>query len=764
MKNIFKSILAFVAGAMAFTACSDFDDTLLSDQQVKVSKDAVAFAAVPAAPQTVTVDVDGDWIAILPAECDWLKVEPSYGTGRTEVKITALENRDGVGEIGGPRKSQVNFTTSDGPVAVAVSQMGDITKLSSKTYTKVDKVTPGRAYLLVVKNGSEYYAGTPVPTASSYAYLSKKDVTANMDANGNIVMPDGSYGFTFEQKAEGQYILRQADGEALWQNASYNNFYTDVTPSEGYIWSVEPQSDGTVIIKSVDLGKWLQYSISYASFGGYTAAQDGALLPFLYENADQELGVDKKTINLTDGDAEEEFTLTVPVALADAKPEADWITLVNTATDGNSTTFTFKSSKNPDLADRSTNILLGSTDATVKVAVNQPSRALTADDKGTLEIPMTPEEAIEAANAGQTNSVYVKGIVSKLVSGGMSASYGNGSFWISSDGVYNDDLSKDFEVYQACWLGGEKWTAENAQIAEGAEVMIYGPLTVYKGTAETQGKGAAHVYSVNAVQSDAEGIGTLADPFTAPGACVAATNGVSVKVYVEGTVSKLVSGGMSASYGNGSFWLSSDGVYNNDKSKDFEAYQVYWLGGEKWTAENPQIAVGDKVVLYGPLTTYKETCETQGKGAAYIYSLNGSTGATTEPETPKADLVITSSGLPGAYPTTITTVALSGTDFDIENVADYGNGIQLKGKVSSYIKTHADFSKKIKSIKLVGFSGKTWYPTNVELKAGDTVITPATDDTSNTYDLSAGDYKGFTITNTSDYGVYIGSIEINFAE
>ncbi|NLD21846.1 MAG: hypothetical protein GX664_05135, partial [Bacteroidales bacterium] len=115
----------------------------------------------------------------------------------------------------------------------------------------------------------------------------------------------------------------------------------------------------------------------------------------------------------------------------------------------------------------------------------------------------------------------------------------------------------------------------------------------------------------------------------------AAKAGIKSKVYVEGTVSKLVSGknksgeyidGFNADYGNGSFWISSDGVYNNDKSKDFEAYQVYWLQNLKWTAEDPQIAVGDNVVLYGPLTTYSGTSETQGKGAAYIYSLNGSTG------------------------------------------------------------------------------------------------------------------------------------------
>ena len=49
------------------------------------------------------------------------------------------------------------------------------------------------------------------------------------------------------------------------------------------------------------------------------------------------------------------------------------------------------------------------------------------------------------------------------------------------------------------------------------------------------------------------------------------------------------------------------------------------IGNQKWTEGTPQIAVGDVVILYGPLTKYKTTYETQGKSAAYIYTLNGKT-------------------------------------------------------------------------------------------------------------------------------------------
>ena len=94
---------------------------------------------------------------------------------------------------------------------------------------------------------------------------------------------------------------------------------------------------------------------------------------------------------------------------------------------------------------------------------------------------------------------------------------------------------------------------------------------------------------------------------------------------MSGTISKIVNNGQfNAEYGNASFWISSNGTFNDDLTKDFEAYRVLYLGNRKWAAGDAEVAVGDKVMLYGPLTTYKGTSETVGN-EAYIYSLNGKT-------------------------------------------------------------------------------------------------------------------------------------------
>lgn len=70
-------------------------------------------------------------------------------------------------------------------------------------------------------------------------------------------------------------------------------------------------------------------------------------------------------------------------------------------------------------------------------------------------------------------------------------------------------------------------------------------------------------------------------------------------------------------YGNASFYIQD--TYNS--TSDFMAYQVYGIGGEKFTSLD-QLAVGDYVVIYGKITNYNGTIETTGKGEAYVYASN----------------------------------------------------------------------------------------------------------------------------------------------
>ena len=89
------------------------------------------------------------------------------------------------------------------------------------------------------------------------------------------------------------------------------------------------------------------------------------------------------------------------------------------------------------------------------------------------------------------------------------------------------------------------------------------------------------------------------------------------KYYIKGIIHKVqTTFAASGTYGNATFFISDDGQAS---SEDFECFQVYYLDGKQWKSGNPDVSVGDEVIIYGPVTLYNSTPETAGKGAAYIY-------------------------------------------------------------------------------------------------------------------------------------------------
>lgn len=123
------------------------------------------------------------------------------------------------------------------------------------------------------------------------------------------------------------------------------------------------------------------------------------------------------------------------------------------------------------------------------------------------------------------------------------------------------------------------------------------------------------------------GDGTLEYPFNVAGAMAYINKEGKEDVYVSGVVSKVVYE-FDAEHETGTFWMSEDGQFYDDLTKDFEAYKVYWLQNRAWVEGNGQVKVGDHVVLHGKLTKYSksgiDTYETSQK-EAYVYSVNGRT-------------------------------------------------------------------------------------------------------------------------------------------
>ena len=145
-------------------------------------------------------------------------------------------------------------------------------------FVKTTTVESGKHYLIVADNNGSLLMAKPVAADKNYNWLYVDNVTATSDV---ITRSDLSTAFLFTSVAGG-YTITQADGRSLYQTESYNNFNVTENPTEGHVWSVVANADGTVAITNTALNKWMQYSVKYQSFGSYPSAQDHAILPSLY--------------------------------------------------------------------------------------------------------------------------------------------------------------------------------------------------------------------------------------------------------------------------------------------------------------------------------------------------------------------------------------------------------------------------------------------------------------------------------------------------
>ena len=114
--------------------------------------------------------------------------------------------------------------------------------------------------------------------------------------------------------------------------------------------------------------------------------------------------------------------------------------------------------------------------------------------------------------------------------------------------------------------------------------------------------------------------GTESQPFNVYQAIEYIDAGGSDQVFVEGIISKIVYT-FDTSHGTATFWISRDGKFYDDHSRDFEAYSVYWLGNTSWVDGNQQIEIGDKVIICGQLTKYQDSIYETAARKAYIHAI-----------------------------------------------------------------------------------------------------------------------------------------------
>lgn len=141
--------------------------------------------------------------------------------------------------------------------------------------------------------------------------------------------------------------------------------------------------------------------------------------------------------------------------------------------------------------------------------------------------------------------------------------------------------------------------------------------------------------------------------------------GLDNMLYVKGFISEIQE--VSTSYGNATYFISDD----KSTTGQLEVYRGYGLGGAKFSSAS-EIKVGDEVIVYGKLVDYNGTHEfTTG---SQIYSLNGKTAGTENPDQPSGDVqqITISEFLSKADPNT--TYRLSGKIVNVvAGKEQYGN-------------------------------------------------------------------------------------------
>lgn len=261
-----------------------------------------------------------------------------------------------------------------------------------------------------------------------------------------------------------------------------------------------------------------------------------------------------------------------------------------------------------------------------------------AKGSGTLEDPYNPAGVIAyintlGADVESANNVYIKGKVASITEQ-YGTQYGNATFNIVEEGAEGTP----FTVFRALYLGNKKYTSGDV-LKEGDEVVVCGKVVNYKGNTPETAQGKAFLYSLNGKSEggggdtptptgEEKGDGTLNNPFNA----VAANNFASKlaadaksdkDVYIKGKISKIANNGeFGTQYGNASFYISDDGTSNNE----FYVFRTLYLGNKKYdNTSDPNIKVGDEVIICGKVTNYKGNTPETSANESYIYSLNGKT-------------------------------------------------------------------------------------------------------------------------------------------
>lgn len=147
----------------------------------------------------------------------------------------------------------------------------------SMVYQKVTSFDgEGGNYVIAAKadDGNYYPFGKLSDESKESAYMYPDPMVVS--ENGVISQDDGAEQVIAIEVTENGYTLKNAWGQYLYQNATYDGFYVSSSkPAEAGEWSISPNSDGTFALKNIARNKTVKltlYKDSY-SYGCYAESK-----------------------------------------------------------------------------------------------------------------------------------------------------------------------------------------------------------------------------------------------------------------------------------------------------------------------------------------------------------------------------------------------------------------------------------------------------------------------------------------------------------
>lgn len=138
-------------------------------------------------------------------------------------------------------------------------------------YTLATSITSGKKYAIV----SGANVAKPQATSNTFGYLYVDNVTIA----GNAFTGKADYGFVITA-VDGGYTIQDNSNRYLYQSGEHNSFNFSASRTDGDVWTIAANGDGTYKITNVAMNKYIQYSTQYTSFGSYADATGD--MPQLY--------------------------------------------------------------------------------------------------------------------------------------------------------------------------------------------------------------------------------------------------------------------------------------------------------------------------------------------------------------------------------------------------------------------------------------------------------------------------------------------------